>query len=220
MLSVRSSLFTALTATQGVRVASSWPTPGARDTCLNSGLEFHQVANVPRDSCTFPRCNGRITHKQEDAPDGGFGPDLPCYPPMSHKSSRFEVHDPGNRGFPRSLILSLLATSYAAIFIVHLMNNQQVFPCRCIRCPLFTRTNCCQSRSRTSRVFGTQRSPCFSSCSSCRVMHDAEGFLVSCCQQYYEDGPCQPACLTLRTRHRDKSCLNPRFDTRTSAMGL
>ena len=29
----------------------------------------------------------------KDAPYGGFGPDLPCYPPLSHGSSRFEIDD-------------------------------------------------------------------------------------------------------------------------------
>ena len=48
VLFVGSSLFTALSATQGVRVASSCPTSSARDTCLKySGLEFHLAAYLP-----------------------------------------------------------------------------------------------------------------------------------------------------------------------------
>ena len=41
VLQVGSSLFTALSATQGVLVAGRWPTPGARDRSLiHTGLEF------------------------------------------------------------------------------------------------------------------------------------------------------------------------------------
>ena len=56
-----------------------------------SGLEFHLAACVPVNSCTAPRRHGRITHQPEDAPYGGFGSSLPCCPPLSHGSSRFEV---------------------------------------------------------------------------------------------------------------------------------
>ena len=34
-------------------------------------------------------------HQPEHAPFGGFGPDLPCYPPLPPGSSRFEVDDRG-----------------------------------------------------------------------------------------------------------------------------
>ena len=80
VLQVGSSLFTALSATQGVRFANSWPTPRARNKRLtHSGLEFLLAAYVPTDSCTFPR---------------RLGPHLSCYPPLSHGSSRFtHVHD-------------------------------------------------------------------------------------------------------------------------------
>ena len=48
------------------------------------------------NSCTSPRRHGRITHQPEDA---GSGPDLSCYPPLSHGSSRFKVGDRRTRGF-------------------------------------------------------------------------------------------------------------------------
>ena len=54
---------------------------------------------MPGNSCTAPRRHGSITHQPEDAPYGGFGPDLPCYPPLSHGSSKFEVDDRSTRGF-------------------------------------------------------------------------------------------------------------------------
>ena len=60
-----------------MRVASSWPT----------GLKFLLAAHVPGDSYTAPRRHGRITHPPEDVPHGGFGPDLSCYPALSHGSS-------------------------------------------------------------------------------------------------------------------------------------
>ena len=48
VLSVGSSLFTAPSASQGIRVASRQPTPRARDTRLKySGLVFHLAAGVP-----------------------------------------------------------------------------------------------------------------------------------------------------------------------------
>ena len=62
--------------------------------------ELLLAANVPGDSCTVPRRRGSITHQPEDAPYGGFGPDLPCSP-LSDGSSRFEVDDPGTQGIPR-----------------------------------------------------------------------------------------------------------------------
>ena len=83
----------------GVRVTSSCPTPGARGPGLHRpcascpGLELLLVAHVPVSSCTVLRRHGRINHEPEDVPQGGFGQDLPHYPPMSHGSSRFEVDD-------------------------------------------------------------------------------------------------------------------------------
>ena len=53
--------------------------------------EFLLAAQVPVNPCPAPRRHGRITHQPEDVPHGGFGPDLPCYPPLSHGSSRLEV---------------------------------------------------------------------------------------------------------------------------------
>ena len=83
----------------------SQETPGLhRPRCLtHSGHEFLLAAYVPMNSCTSPRRHGRITHQPQDAPYGGFGPDLPCYPPMSHGSSRFEVHDRRTRSESLSL---------------------------------------------------------------------------------------------------------------------
>ena len=83
----------------GVRVTSSCPTPGARGSGLHRpcascpGLELLLVAHVPVSSCTVPRRHGRTNHEPEDVPQGGFGQDLPHYPPMSHGSSRFEVDE-------------------------------------------------------------------------------------------------------------------------------
>ena len=57
------------------------------------GPEFLLAAYVPVNSCRVPRRLGRITHQQENIPYEGFGPDLPCYPPQSHGSLRFEVDD-------------------------------------------------------------------------------------------------------------------------------
>ena len=43
--------------------------------------------------------HGRITQQPEVVPYGGFGQDLPCYPPLSHGSSRFDVDDRRAPGF-------------------------------------------------------------------------------------------------------------------------
>ena len=92
VLKVGSTLLATLIATQGVRIPSNCPTPRA----MNPGLhrpafsclepEFLPAANVPENSCKTPR-----THHQEDVPYGRFGPELPCYPPLPHGSSRFEA---------------------------------------------------------------------------------------------------------------------------------
>ena len=55
------------------------------------GLEFLMTAYVPVKSCRVPRRHGRTTHQTEDTPFGGFGPDLPCYPPLSHESASLDV---------------------------------------------------------------------------------------------------------------------------------
>ena len=60
---------------------------------IHSGLEFLLAAYVVGDSWTSPRRHGRLTHQPEDVPYGWFGGDLPCYPPLSHGTSRFEVDD-------------------------------------------------------------------------------------------------------------------------------
>ena len=58
-----SSLFTTLSATRDVRVASSWPTPRARDTRLTlSGLQFLRFRLHTKNSCTTPRRHGTIRH--------------------------------------------------------------------------------------------------------------------------------------------------------------
>ena len=57
------------------------------------------AADVPVSSRRVPRRHGRITQQPEDVPHGGFGPDLPCYPPRSHGSSRYEVDDRETRCF-------------------------------------------------------------------------------------------------------------------------
>ena len=101
VLSVGSSLFTAPSATQ--RVACG-PQADSRppEQHKYSGLEFHLATYMPGIH-TQPRdaMEGEA-HQPKDAPYGGFGPDLPCSPPLSHVSSRFEVDDRRTRGFPSS----------------------------------------------------------------------------------------------------------------------
>ena len=97
MLLVGSSLFPSRAC--GSQVVGQLPEQETKPSlqwprCLiHSGLEFLLAAYAPGDSCTFPRRHGQITHHPEDAPYGGFGPDLPCCPPVSHGSSRFEADD-------------------------------------------------------------------------------------------------------------------------------
>ena len=57
-----------------------------RPPSRGAGPEFSLVAHVQVNSSTAPRRHGRIPHPPEDVPYGGFGPDLPCYPPLSHGS--------------------------------------------------------------------------------------------------------------------------------------
>ena len=66
-----STLLTALSATQGVRITSMCTTPRARNPglhrprCLiHSGLEFFLAAQVPVNSNTVPRRHGRIPTNQ------------------------------------------------------------------------------------------------------------------------------------------------------------
>ena len=60
--------------------------------------EFRLAVCVQVNSCKAPRRNGWKTRQPEDVPYGGFGPDLPCYPPMSHGSFRFAVHERRTQG--------------------------------------------------------------------------------------------------------------------------
>ena len=97
-LQVGATLLTTLSATQGVCTTRSCPTPLSKRPKPASAAfscpepEFLLAAHVPVNSCAAPRRHGRITHQPEDVWYGGwFGPDLPCYPPLSHKSLRFEV---------------------------------------------------------------------------------------------------------------------------------
>ena len=97
---VGSSLFTTLSATQGVRVAGNWPTPKGRYRCLmHSLLAFLLAAYVPRDSHTFPRRHGRIHHQPEDASYRGFGRPAVLSSTAAQAQSRFEVDDRRTRGF-------------------------------------------------------------------------------------------------------------------------
>ena len=54
---------------------------------------------MPLNSCTVSRRHGRITQKLEDDPVRKVWPDLRCYPPLLHGSSRFEFDDRRTRGF-------------------------------------------------------------------------------------------------------------------------
>ena len=53
--------------------------------------ELPRAAYVPMNSCTIPRRHGSV-------PYGGFSRNLPCYPPLSHGSTRYEVDDLRFRG--------------------------------------------------------------------------------------------------------------------------
>ena len=67
-----------------------------------NSLEQHSRRHQPVNSCTAPRRHGRTTHQPEDVPYGGYGPDLPCHPPLSHGSSVMEVDDRRTRKVPSS----------------------------------------------------------------------------------------------------------------------
>ena len=74
---------------------SKRPKPAsAAFSCLEP--EFHLAVHVVVNSCTAPRRRGRTTHQSEDVPYGGFGPDLPCYPLLSHKSMTEEPGVPSS----------------------------------------------------------------------------------------------------------------------------
>ena len=59
------------------------------------------AACVPSNARTIPRRHPRINRQPEDAHYGGFGPELPCCPPMSRWSSRSEVDDSGVPSSPQ-----------------------------------------------------------------------------------------------------------------------
>ena len=71
--------------------------PSAAFTCPEPYF-FFGAAHVPVNSCTAPRRLGKITRQPEEVPYGRFGSDPPCYPPLSHESSRTEADDRRTRG--------------------------------------------------------------------------------------------------------------------------
>ena len=79
------ALITTLTATQGVWITGSCPTPRARETGACTGRVPYDLSlnsfwqpYVPVNSCTSPRRRGKRSHQPEDVPSEEFGPDLPC----------------------------------------------------------------------------------------------------------------------------------------------
>ena len=85
----------------GVRTTSCWPTPRCKRPGPHRPRVSHKLqARIPLDSlCVrvfvhIPRdVMEGYPHQPDDVLHGGFAPDLPCYPPLTHKSSRFEVDD-------------------------------------------------------------------------------------------------------------------------------
>ena len=88
VLKVGATLSTTLIATQGVWITSSCPTLEQETQACTGRIPGSLCA---RDSCASLRRHGKT--QPEDAPYGWFGPDLPCYPPLSHGPSRCEVDD-------------------------------------------------------------------------------------------------------------------------------
>ena len=85
------------------------------------------AADVPVSSRRVPRRHGRITQQPEDVPHGGFGPDLQCYPPRSHGSSRYEVDDRETRCFRAPRGWECLTVSSEALRGVVLLRSRS-FP--------------------------------------------------------------------------------------------
>ena len=115
VLEVGSTLLAALIATQGVRITSPGPAP----EFLPRRVDHRQLSDPQNKrpkpassafSCPEPEfspCASELVHSPEtswkDNPTnqrtlGGFGPDLPCYPPLSHGSSRFGADYRRTRG--------------------------------------------------------------------------------------------------------------------------
>ena len=98
-LKVEAALLNSLIATWAVWITGPCPTPRARDPGLHLPSSHDLTLNSSwqpvcrKKLCTAPRRHGIITHQPEDVPFGGFRPELSCYPPLSHGSSRFEIDD-------------------------------------------------------------------------------------------------------------------------------
>ena len=60
-------------------------TPPLRDSSSMLSTVLHRPRRLLMQHISETPCND--THQPEDVPHGGFGPDLPCYPPLSHGSS-------------------------------------------------------------------------------------------------------------------------------------
>ena len=89
------------------RVTGSWPIPRAREqACIGRGVSHTLGLNSSWQvmhqgiHAQSPRRHGRRTNQPDNAPYGGFDPDLPCYPPPSARSSRSEVDTTDRRQSP------------------------------------------------------------------------------------------------------------------------
>ena len=95
--------------------------------CIGRGVSNTLGMNVSGEpicqggACTYPRRQGKITHQPEDAPCGGFRPDLLRYPSLSHGSLRFEADDRRTQGFRAPHRWDCLTVpSEALLALVHL----------------------------------------------------------------------------------------------------
>ena len=77
VLVVGAALLTALISNQGVLIHKQVSDPQTKSKRPKPST------SMPVNSCTALRRHGRITHQPEDVLDGGFGPELPCCPPLS-----------------------------------------------------------------------------------------------------------------------------------------
>ena len=79
------------------------------------------------NSCTSQRRHGRITHQPDDAPYGGFVPDLPCYPP----------------DVVADVMVSPSAVHSSGLFFTREPNCRRMQPTDCSQLVLQTNDDCC-----------------------------------------------------------------------------
>ena len=99
VLKVSASLLTTPSATHGVRITSNYPTTRARDPSLHrSPSRVLGLYSFWQPMCQYLHApsrevvEGQPTNQRTSCTEG-LVPDLPCYPPLLHGSSRFEVVD-------------------------------------------------------------------------------------------------------------------------------